>query len=470
MSALPDTDKIIEIKIPAKIAGVSRASGGKERAVASKESSKRPSDSEPIDDATIKTQVDRIIRRYTLEAVWPSSDPDYMKQLLQRMMSELADTFHRQPDEISFEDLERAKERMERLALGFGVHRMRLGMLKKQWSRYQKVRPVWELATHGYAFGQLCIGNFSPAVRKYGLKVSGAPLGRASGVWASGQVLAALYWDPKGFQKRLNRHVEFDPLFDSLTLVQLQELGQLMGLKTEGLAPSDIRERILKQLTSSVHNRLQSIWSDVPTYRAILQTLVRELKLAAPSGELSDEALEAWLVEKICQDTLTELSTENLQQLDQVIRQNLGDSYWRDGLLASLKAGGMVLGRAQSKRLALAATTSLGVLGRSLGMSSGLAAYGQVGAAVSQLFGPLGIAAASGAALLHWTKARPRKALPFVLYMGLMRASLKLDTQQKLSIWQKIKRYARLVGQLLGRWLGRSHKPSRYGADRELTG
>ena len=97
-------------------------------------------------------------------------------------------------------------------------------------SYYQAGQNIAELVSYTYSFGSVFVGNFGPIVRKFGLKYSGAPLGRSTGVWLVGQLLVELYIDEKGYEKVKNQEIVFDPLFDSLGLDQLRELALYTGL------------------------------------------------------------------------------------------------------------------------------------------------------------------------------------------------------------------------------------------------
>lgn len=384
-------------------------------------------DSQGVSQQEIQQAVDALIRRYSLQSVWPSSGENSLKRHLNCLMIEMADLFGRDANDLSLEDLQRAKEKIESLSLGFGVSRLRWGMMKKAMTHYEKASPLWSIVSHTYTFSQLCVGNFGPAVRKYGMNLSGAPLARATGVYLSGQVIAAAYWDEKGFLKQKSKQEEFDPLFDSLDLEALREVCEVMGIDHSLKGPTALRQQIFSQLKQSVHNRIQALWVEQPSYRVILQNLVEELKIEELSLSASIEELEAAVISSVFEQTVEQLSTDSLVEYEDLVKKYSKDDYLLQGLLSSAKAGGLLIGRLNSEKLHLAASTALAMFGKSV---NSVGVYAGLGAAMLRFFGPIGIAASTGVLVFQWTKARPRKAIPFVLYMGLKRAALQMDQNQ----------------------------------------
>jgi hypothetical protein len=59
--------------------------------------------------------VQRIIQKYTLEAVWPSKDPAVVKSLIMRMASDMARLFGRKVEDVSLEDLARAQAKIQKI-------------------------------------------------------------------------------------------------------------------------------------------------------------------------------------------------------------------------------------------------------------------------------------------------------------------------------------------------------------------
>lgn len=401
----------------------------------------------------MQRQAEALIRRYALQSIWPDDDPAVMQNLLKKLMIEMADLFGRQLEDVSLEDLQRAKDRIESLSLGFGVKSLRLGLIKRTIDRYHKAKPIWDLVGNAYTIGQLCLGNFGPAVRKYGIKVSGAPLARASGVYLAGQVMAAAYWDEKGFEKRQQGELEFDPLFDSLNLEQLRELAAVMGLELGEEGPFELRRQIMAQLKLAVHNRVQALWVEQPTYRIILQTVIQELKISDVPIGASLEEMEGEVIRYVFEQTMDQLSKESLKEYEDLIKQHSEDDYLRRGLMATMKASGMLIGHLQGKKLHLAASTALAAFGKSIGLVPAASVYTGLGAAMTRFFGPIGLATSTGVLVFQWTRARPRKALPFVLYMGVVRATLQMNEEQPKTWWQRLRHRCSLSWFLLKRMI-----------------
>lgn len=66
-----------------------------------------------------------IVRRFSLEAAWPSSNPDYMKSLLVRMTHTISKQYGRDVKGIAIEDLERAQGRLKAICGKAGISKLR---------------------------------------------------------------------------------------------------------------------------------------------------------------------------------------------------------------------------------------------------------------------------------------------------------------------------------------------------------
>lgn len=95
------------------------------------------------------------------------------------------------------------------------------------------------------------------------------------------------------------------------------------------------------------------------------------------------------------------------------------------------------------------ASSGLATLVGSITSGVGATAAATAATALSTVFGPLGIASAATVAALHWTRARPRKALPFVLYMAAARGILAAESRP-LSLWERVLGWFLRVRVMLG--------------------
>lgn len=403
-----------------------------------------------VDEAAAAVQ--RIIHKYTLEAVWPSKDPTVVKSLIMRMASDMARLFGRKVDDVSLEDLARAQAKIQKICGSMGVHRIRYGTLRSAAHVYQSAQIVIDYVSHVYWIGNLFFGNFGPVVRKFGLKVGGAPLARAVGVWLAGQALSELYFDPIRFkkQKEGSDH-EYHPIFDSLMQDQYRELALLMGI--DGRVSWDdarLRKEILGELCTSHHNKVAAIWADVPAYRNILLMLCSELGVPHFDPTDTEEVLEERIVRKVLAESVEKLTPVQLQKFDTAIRSTVQDNYLQDATKSTLLAGGLIAGRLTGMGLYIGASSALAALGQGLGLTFAVSSYSTLSAALSTVFGPVGISFAAGMAALQWTKARPKKALPFVLYLAAARGQLSAESQVKWPWYSKISRFIRRLAVRLG--------------------
>ena len=407
-------------------------------------------EAELTDAASIAVQ--RIIQKYTLEAVWPSKDPAVVKSLIMRMASDMARLFGRKVEDVSLEDLARAQAKIQKICGSLGVHRVRYGTFKSAAQMYQSAQTVIDFVSHVYWIGNLFFGNFGPVVRKLGLKVGGAPLARAAGVWLSGQALSELYFEPKNFKKDgTGIDQGYHPIFDSFLRDQYRELALLMGI--DGRVSWDevrLRKEILGELSTSHHNKVTAMWAEIPSYHNILLLLSSELGVPQYSPTDTDEILEERIVRKVLAESVEKLSPEQLKNFDAAIQAHVRDDYVQDSVKSTLLAGGLLAGRLTGLGLYVGASSALAALGQGLGLTLALSSYTTLSAALSTVFGPVGISFAAGMAALQWTKARPKKALPFVLYIAAARGQIMAASNAKVPWYVKVARLLKRLAVRLG--------------------
>lgn len=372
-----------------------------------------------------RSAVQATIRKFALEATWPSGNKDQIKNILLRLATEIAAMFGKSVDDISIEDIGRAMRAIETVTTKFGLHKVGLRRVRRAADFYRKTYAATDMISHFYWVGNAFAGNFGPAVRKLGLKTGGAPFARAAGVWLAGQTIAELYFDPTKFMTARPRYIEYFPIFDSLSLDQYRELAVFMGIDARvSWDVQRLRKEILSELTSAHHNKITALWSDAPKYKTILLGLCEELNVPNYQGDESEELLEERIVQRVIADSIKKLTPEQLEKFEDAIRASEADDYWSGSLKSSLFAGGLVAGNMTGFGLYVAASSGLAALGHGLGITFAFGTYTTLSSALAVVFGPLGIASALAIAALHLTKARPKKALPFVLYMAAARGRL----------------------------------------------
>lgn len=387
-----------------------------------------------------------VVRKFAMEAVWPSSDENRTKNLLMTMAIEMAALYGRTVDNLSIEDIMRAQKAVEKHCIKVGVHKMRFGRIKSAVDLYQNTKVARDVISHAYNVGNLFFGNFGPLVRSFGLKVSGMPMARAAGVWLAGQAILELYWDPQGFQqeKDADSGHQYHPLFDAFTLEQYREIAVFMDIDARvSWDEHRLQEEILAQLTASHHNKVTALWSDAPKYKAILIQLCEALKVPGYGATDAEELLEERIVQRVLAESVKNLSPAQLDKFKAAIKQNGGDDYWDETLSSTAYLGGLVVGRVSGAALQMAAGSALAALGHGLGMTFSFATYTTLSSTLSALFGPVGISVAAVAAAFQWSRARPMKALPFVLYMAAARGHLETQNQKEQATGSRMSRWWR---------------------------
>lgn len=387
-----------------------------------------------------------VVRKFALEAVWPSPDENRTKNLLMTMAIEMAALYGRTVDNVSLEDIMRAQKAVERQCVKVGVHKMRYGSIKTAVDLYQSTALARDFISHAYSVGNLFFGNFGPLIRSFGLKVSGVPMARAAGVWLAGQAILELYWDPDGYkpENTTDEPHQYHPLFDAFTLEQYREVAVFMGIDARVSWDEDkLQQEILAQLTESHHNRVTALWSDAPKYQAVLVQLCEALKVPDYSATDAEEHLEERIVQRVLAESVKNLSPDQLDKFKAAIKLNGGDDYWGEALSSTAYLGSLVVGRIKGSALQLAAGSALAALANGLGMTFSFATYTTLSSTLSALFGPVGISVAAVTAAFQWSRPRPMKALPFVLYMAAARGHLETQNHKELAAAGKVSRWWR---------------------------
>ncbi|MEN9834143.1 MAG: hypothetical protein RL011_336, partial [Pseudomonadota bacterium] len=301
-----------------------------------------------VDSAKVAAEkaVQAVIRRHAMEAAWPSMKDGQVKSSIFQMATEIASLFGKTVDDISLEDIGRAQRSVEEVCSRVSLHKIGWRKARGAVDLYNNVSSATELVSHVYWVGSAFYGNFGPVVRKFGLKVGGAPLARATGVWLAGQAISELYFDAARYKPGRDQEQEYFPLFDALTYDQYRELAVYMGIDVRvAWDAHKLREEILADLTKAHHNKVVAMWSEAPPYKTLLLSLAEELGIPDYKVTDSEELLEERVVVRVTAESIDKLSGDQLQRFESVVRSNFGDSYWSESIKSTLFAGGLVAGR-----------------------------------------------------------------------------------------------------------------------------
>lgn len=281
----------------------------------------------------VRSYCQEVVRKYALEAAWPTNKKDPVKNILYRMSHELSAAFGRSVEDVSLEDISRAQTLLENMCSKVGLHKLRFGRVRSVKDAYDRYSYVITLISNANSIGSLFFGNFGPLVRKLGWKVSGAPLGRSVGVWLAGQIVTELYWDPENFKGNTKAETHYHPLFDAFNLDQLRELALLVGIDPRvSWSPEKIKKEILTELTSVYHNKVAALWSDAPDYKDVLMTLCEELEVDKYLPNDSEELLEERIVQRVLAQSVEKMTPEQLKEFERAIKNNIEDNYWSSSI------------------------------------------------------------------------------------------------------------------------------------------
>lgn len=411
-------------------------------AIKSSQSEAKTQTPESLDERA-QFEANKILKKHMMEAFWAREDRD-INSLLLHIAHDISQLFGRNLDDISVDDTIRAYQRAENLLLSANLRKIRLGFLLRSIEVYKKATPIVQIVGHAYRLGSLLAGNFDPLLRKLAMNTSGLPLGRVAGVWFAGQIIIALYWDPQGLPKtkaegpRSGELPSFDPLFDGLDIERLREISVYLDLDARIKWDVDkLKLEILSSLKESKLGPIASMWSEVPSYRDTLLSLCHDLKVpnVLPSDAIAQ--LECRIVQKVFAESVGKLSPDDLKKFEHAALNAMQDEYWGNVAHSGIKLGALSLANLSGFNLYLAASSGLAALSNGLGFTLAFTTYTTMSTALATIVGPLGLTVAGGLLAYDFAKPRPRKALPFVLYMAILRAHIQKEEGQRERWWSR---------------------------------
>jgi uncharacterized protein YaaW (UPF0174 family) len=346
------------------------------------------------------------------------------------MAARLAGAVGKRVDEVSLQDVTRASAMASTTAAKYGVSWLDLRRARQLGTIFERYGGYYQFASYLWVLGRAVAGDVAPAISKLGIRASGQPLLRAAAIWFVGQVLIELYYSGKEGLAPAEvdgSFEEYEPLFDSLNLDQYRELAVFLGVDARVSWDRErLRDEILSVLAGAGTNMVVRLIGRRKSYGELLAIVCGELGVEAAAGAEAEE-LERKVVQKVLAETLDKLGSIERAKLEEILRAEARDSEFVQTVGGqSLTLGALIAGNLTGFGLYLAASSALSALAGGLGLTLSFSVYTTMSSALSVLFGPVGIAAAAVPLAVTLTAAKPRRAIPAIVYLALVRSQLAL--------------------------------------------
>jgi uncharacterized protein YaaW (UPF0174 family) len=192
-------------------------------------------------------------------------------------------------------------------------------------------------------------------------------------------------------------------------------------LEAEGPAAKHLAAALLWNSTSL----LQYVFTNGPTYYQIVQSVARRLKIRADDGD-SVEHLECEISQHLFKTMWEKMTPEQREELTKKLKEAMGDENFN----AAFKTGASLYAALMAANLSgfgvyMLATTVLGALTSTLGLTLPFVAYTAVTRAISVVIGPVGWLGAGLLTLHQLTGPNWQRTTNAIVYISMLRNSPK---------------------------------------------
>jgi uncharacterized protein YaaW (UPF0174 family) len=251
-----------------------------------------------------------------------------------------------------------------------------------------------------------------------------------------------------------------EPLFGILGRDHLIELAGLLGVKADiNATTDDIRSAIEVELSIKTKNwfrhQFHRIREERTTYLDVLRAVAEDLEIQV-SPESDVEALESRIVARVLHDTVEKMGEADQQLVLERLSAYSGIKV-NPALIASGGGlGAVIVGSFAGFGPYLAASSALGAITGGLGITASFGVYTAMSSALGVILGPIGIGAIAAAFVATLSRATPRKAIPAVVYIAMLRAKLAVPPviEEEVAKARRLKWWAVAAGAILLMSLG----------------
>lgn len=393
---------------------------------------------------TLDEIINSKIKDYSLKAVWLKDEAEFKDHLF-KLNSEIASLCGKKATSVSIKDLAQLLNNLDEKISKLGAGKLRISHVEALMKMYKSASTYIDVVSYTYAVAMAMHGNPWPVIRKAGFKAGANGLNKVNAKYvASTYVIGLLSKDLYGHDVDLTEEriveeqetdtiEEFDPIFRLLNEEQIKDLAKLLKLKVDVNLPiQDARQKIVNELNYHGNNKIKYLYKSTVgdndwKYISLLTSVCADLKIELDTeNELEVKNLEEKIVMRVLQNTIEKLSDEEKAKLEEKLK-NIDDPRINKELLASSGALATILGlNATGFGVYLAASSALGALTNGLGISLAFSTYTTMSTALSAILGPVGIGVAALGVLGSLSIAEPKKTIPAIIYIAMLRQQLEL--------------------------------------------
>ncbi len=377
-----------------------------------------------------------IVKKYALEAVWLKDNQQY-KHHLTMLNSEIASKCGKQPTSISISDISRILGEIESRFQKMGLGNITFDKVEKIYLRYVQLSPYIDVSSLIYSVAMATKGNPGPLLRKLFIKTSNKVNAQyVLSTYVIGQLSISLYAKDLNLDEVTNIEKDpiddFDPIFKLLNEEHVKDLSKLLKLSIDINTPIDeARLKIINELNYRGSNKIKFLYNkalggNTNTYKSLLLLVGNDLKVEITDSSNVDE-IEEKIVMRVLHDTVQKLSDKARAELEEKLKK-IDSSVINKEAITSGGALAAILGlKASGFGVYIAASSALGALTNGLGISLAFSTYTTMSTLIAGILGPIGIGTAVIGLLASLSIAEPKKTLPAVVYIAMIRRQLAIE-------------------------------------------
>jgi len=376
------------------------------------------------------------IKKYALEAIWLKNQEEF-KNHISNLNSEIATLCGKNAKSLSLNDINRVLNNIESKSEKLGLGKIKFDKLEYIYLKYQSLSPYIDVSTIIYSVAMAIKGNPGPIIRKLFIKTSNKVNAKYVALtYIMGQVSSSLYSDGVVLESistfKQDPIDQFDPIFKLLTQEHIKDLSKLLKITIDINTPiEEARIKIINEINYHASNKVKYIYNKTfsettTTYNSVLLSICTDLKLENLQ-EATTNNLESKIVMRILQDSIDKLSDTEKEEFERKL-STIDNDLINKEVLASGGSLAVILGlKATGFGAYVAASSALGALSNGLGITFAFSTYTTMSSVIAGFLGPVGIGAAALGVLTSLSLAKPKKIIPAIIYIAMIRSQLESE-------------------------------------------
>lgn len=355
----------------------------------------------------------------------------------------VATCYGKSEDDFSIADVKRAVDAVHGVMSRLGLENVTLAQFQFLARNASRASDLLNLVSFARAVAGLASGQLHWLLWHISKNLATPRLKRAAAVYIGGYVAVALYsgaaeeipFEPTGL----------DPVLDSMDRETLDLIATHLSIAVEERTDAELIGAISAKLCNEGKDQaILRAWfpKDAASYVEVLVVVAKQLSIDV-RGFGSCEQIEAAICTHLFQTIWERMTPEQRETLSREFRR---DARYVTGEYVASAASLGTIGVAQMSGFAVytAASTTLGFLSSSVGVTLPFAAYTGMSSAISVVIGPAGVAVAAFPAVFEFLRAKPEKLLGAIVVIATWRAKLIAEGDVATSVRPLARRQAAL--------------------------